>query len=396
MDGLDLFHLIRQVDADIPVILLTGHGDVPMAVRALKEGAYDFLAKPCPMEEVVRALRRACEKRRLELENRQLRQLHADKAVTSSALLGDSPIMVRLRETLAQVADVDVDVLITGETGAGKGAAARALHRLSHRRSRAFVQISCASIPEETFHVELFGLEPGAKFGPYGGGGRRTTGRLEKANRGTVLLDDVDGLTLSQQAKLLSVIESREVWPVGAEEPRTLDIRVIATARTDLEALVRRDAFRADLYYRLSGVALKMPPLSARKGDIRMLFQHFLVDACARLRRPIPKLSGPVLAFLQSHDWPGNVRELEQFAERFALGLEDARLPGLGDDEQGLGLAERVDRFEADLIRETLSVCRGDAQSAVRSLKLARKTFYDKLNRHNIRIADYRTRQTRA
>lgn len=388
MDGLAVFRRIQAIDADIPVILLTGHGDVPMAVQALKDGAYDFLSKPFPMDDLIASLRRASQKRQLVLENRALRQLHADAPAAQTALLGNSSIMVHLRQTLGQVADADVDMLITGDTGSGKETVARALHRLSARRNRPFVHINCASLPEETFHAELFGLEPGAKFGPYGGSARRTTGRLEKANKGTLLLDDVDGLSLPQQAKLLGVVEARELWPVGAEEPRSLDIRIVATTKIDLNEAVRHGEFRADLFYRLSGVTLRVPPLSERRGDIGLLFQHFLVSACARLKRPIPKLSAPVHAWLQSHDWPGNVRELEHFAERFALGLEDARLPGQEAEPQSL--AERVADYEADIIRETLSLNHGDVQASMRDLQLARKTFYDKLARHGIRINDYR------
>lgn len=388
MDGLSVFRHIQAIDPDIPVILLTGHGDVPMAVQALKDGAWDFLAKPFPMDELIASLRRASSKRQLVLENRALRQLHADASEMKTSLLGNSPIMVHLRQTLAQVAEAEVDILVGGDTGAGKETVARALHRLSNRRNRPFVHINCASLPEETFHVELFGLEPGAKFGAYGGVGRRTYGRLEKANRGTLLLDDVDGLSLPQQAKLLGVVEARELWPVGAEEPRALDVRIVATTKIDLNDAVKRGVFRADLFYRLSGVTLRVPPLSERRGDIGLLFQHFLVGACARLRRPIPKLTTQVSAWLQSHDWPGNVRELEHFAERFALGLEEARLPG--GEARSAGLAERVGDYEADIIRETLSLCRGDVQTAMRELQLARKTFYDKLSRHNIKIADFR------
>ncbi len=388
MDGFGVFRHIQAIDPDIPVILLTGHGDVPMAVQALKDGAWDFLAKPFPMDDLIASLRRASQKRQLVLENRALRQLHADTSEVKTALLGNSAIMVHLRQTLAQVAEAEVDILVTGDTGTGKETVARALHRLSARKNRPFVHINCASLPEETFHVELFGIEPGAKFGAYGGVGRRTYGRLEKANRGTLLLDDVDGLTLSQQAKLLGVVEARELWPVGAEEPRALDARIVATTKIDLNEAVRRGDFRADLYYRLSGVTLRVPPLSERRGDIGLMFQHFLIGACARLKRPIPKLTTQVAAWLQSHDWPGNVRELEHFAERFALGLEEARLPGA--EARALGLADRVGQYEADIIRETLSLCHGDVQTAMRELQLARKTFYDKLARHNIKIADFR------
>ncbi len=389
VDGLALFARVQAIDPEIPVILITGHGDVPMAVQALKDGAYDFLAKPFPMEELIASLLRAAQTRRLVLENRRLRQLHADSSGANAFLLGQSPVMRRLRDTLAQVADADVDVLVTGETGAGKESAARALHHMSRRRTRPFVHVNCASLAEESFHAELFGLEAGAKFGAYGAAARRTVGRLERADRGVLLLDEVEGLTLAQQAKLLAVVEARELWPVGAEQPRPLDLRIVATTRADLRAAISRGEFRADLFYRLSGVSLHMPPLRERSGDVGMLFQHFLVGACARLRRPIRKLTPTVHAFLLQHTWPGNVRELQNFAERFALGLEETRLTG-SDDGEDVGLAGRVEAFEAETLRETLRLHRGDAQASMRALKLPRKTFYDKLARHGVRIADYR------
>jgi two-component system C4-dicarboxylate transport response regulator DctD len=390
MDGLSVLHHVQAIDPEIPVVLLTGHGDVPMAVQALRDGAYDFLTKPSPMADLIVSLRRGLQKRQLVIENRQLRKIHADNAASKTSLLGDSAVMVHLRQMLLQIADADVDVLITGDTGAGKESAARALHRLSSRRNRPFVQINCASLSDESFQLELFGAEVGSKFAGYGGMARRTAGRLEKAHRGTLLLDDVDGLSLAQQAKLHGVLERRELWSVGAEEPRALDIRVIATTKSDLQGALGRGEFRADLFYLMSGVTLRIPPLSERKGDIRLLFQHFLVSACARLKRPIPKITMPAHAYLLNHAWPGNVRELEHFAERFALGLEDARLPGAAADHDSQGLADRVGAYEAEIIRETLNLNHGNAQAAMRRLKLARKTFYDKLARHGIRIGDFR------
>ncbi len=389
MDGLAILRRIQSIDSDLPVILLTGHGDVPMAVQALKDGAYDFLTKPFAMEELVQSLKRAISARRLVVENRQLRQLHADRNAPQTALMGNSPMIVQLRHNLTQIAEAEVDLLITGDTGTGKESVARALHRLSPRRTRPLVHINCAALNEDSFDAELFGVEPGAKSGGYSHASRRTTGRLEKAHRGTLFLDDVDGLTPLQQAKVLRLIEAREIWPVGADEGRPLDARVIAASKINLSEAVRAGAFRADLFYRLSGVSVRVPSLMERKEDIRLLFQHFLVSACARLKRPVPQVTSPVQAYMQSHTWPGNVRELEHFAERFALGLEEARLPGTDAGPDG-SLANRVARFEADLIRETLSLHKGNAQAAMTDLQLARKTFYDKLQRFDIAIRAYR------
>lgn len=387
MDGLSLFSRVQEMDDELPVILLTGHGDVPMAVQALKDGVYDFLAKPFPFEDLIASLRRAGQKRQLVLENRQLRKLHADIAGSRTLPMGDSLAMKSLRQAMTQVADTDVDVLITGDTGTGKKTVGRALHGQSSRRNRPFVQISCASLPEDQFHAELFGAEAAARPG-----GRRMVGRLEKANRGTVLIEDVETLSPQQQATLLRVIEMREYLPLGAEEPRPLDIRVMASSRANLREDVRQGHFRADLFYLLAGVMLHVPRLIERREDIRLLFQHFLVSACARLKRPIPRLTMAAHSFLQRHDWPGNVRELEGFAERFALGLEPDMPEEPGGDDAGPGLAELVSQFEAQAIRDALTACHGDARQAMQNLKLPRKTFYDKLARHQIRIGDYRAK----
>jgi len=385
MDGLGVFRRIQEIDPDIPVILLTGHGDIPMAVQAMKEGVYDFLTKPFSGTDLLLSTGRAIQKRRLTLENRELRSVQAQSSRADSEPLGNSPVMVNLRSILAKIAEADVDVLITGDTGVGKETAARALHQISRRRSKPFVQVNCASQSETEFQSELFGSELD-RTGAHAGPGRRLVGRVERANKGTLLLDDVGKLSLTQQALVLTILERREIWPIGSSEPRPVDIRVISTAHCGLEVDVTNGKFRADLFYKLNGISVRVPPLVERKEDIRLLFQHFLVTACARLKQPIPQLSLPVHAYLQAHDWPGNVRELQQFAERFALGLEDKHLTTSDDDS----LASRVTQFEADLIRETLRFCGGDAQRVIAHLKLPRKTFYDKLSRHGIRISDYR------
>lgn len=394
MDGLELFKRIKEIDADIPVILITGHGDVPMAVQALKDGVYDFITKPFAADNIQASLTRALQKRQLVLENRQLRALHINQDPAKTILVGNTPIMIQLRQTVTRIASAGVDALITGDTGVGKESVARALHKLSARRSKPFVHINCAALREETAQAELFGVEAGLKFGPYTSK-TRTIGHIERAHKGTLFLDDIDGLSLSQQANLLHVVEARELWPVGAESPQSLDLRIFVATKKDLAQLVKAGQFREDLYYRLSGVTLRVPPLSERKEDIPLLFNHFLLSACARFNLPTPKLTLATSSYLKQHLWPGNVRELEQFAERYALDLDDARAPGFSS-RAGLGsqaetsLADCVNRYEAELIRETLLQVNGSAKIAMESLKLPRKTFYDKINRYNINLADYR------
>jgi two-component system C4-dicarboxylate transport response regulator DctD len=392
MDGLSLFKHVHELDSELPVLLLTGHGDVPMAVQALKDGVYDFLIKPFSVAELIASLGRASQKRELVLENRNLRKLHAGHINAKTALVGESVVMDSLRQTLSQVAEADVDLLITGESGTGKKTAARSLHSLSHRKTKPFVQISCASLSEDTFHAEIFGSTSVEKAPPQHYAPRRVAGHLERAHRGTILFDDVGSLSLPQQAALLHFIETRECWPRGASEPRPLDLRIVATSRENLREAVRSGTFRADLFYLLSGVTLHVPPLSERRADIRLLFQHFLLAACARIKGPVPRLTMAAHMHLQRHDWPGNVRELERFAERFALGL-DPEEDSNTISGSSPGLAERINQFEAELIQEVLSRYQGDAKRSMEILKLPRKTFYDKLSRHRIRISDYRDKK---
>jgi two-component system C4-dicarboxylate transport response regulator DctD len=387
MDGFAVFRRVQAIDPEIPVILLTGHGDIQMAVQAMKEGAYDFVTKPFSGAELIISVRRAIQKRQLTLENNELRLLQARNSRIDSEPLGASAVMTNLRSALAKVAEADVDVLITGDTGVGKETAARVLHQISRRRSKSFIQINCASLQESNFQVELLGSEVEGSIA-HAGANRRLVGRIDRAHRGTLMLDDVGKLSPAQQALILTILEHREIWPVGAAEPRAVDIRVVSTAHCDLETDVKKGLFRADLFYQLSGVSVRVPPLAERKEDIKLLFQHFLVTACARLKQPIPQLSLPVHAYLQTYNWPGNVRELQQFAERFALGLEDKHL--MDADADSDSLASRVAQFEADLLRETLRFCGGDAQRAIALLKIPRKTFYDKLNRHGIRASEFR------
>lgn len=387
MDGLELFQRLRAVDLDIPVVLITGHGDVGMAVEALQQGAYDFVAKPFPMERLVGALRRALDKRALVLDNRRLERAAA--AVDEDVpLLGAAPIMERLRRTIRQVAEAEVDVLVQGETGTGKGVIARALHRLSPRRNRQFVAVSCAALPEAVFEAELFGREACASSP------RRIAGRLEQAERGTLFLDDVESLAPPLQAKLLGVIEERTYWPIGAAEPRYADVRIIAASKTDLAEAVSAGSFRADLLYRLKVVTLTAPPLRERREDLPLLFGRFLADAAARFRRPTPPLTEATRRRLMEHGWPGNVRELAHFAERVALGLTEDFESAADPEAPKPGLAARIEQHEAALIRDALEAAQGDVRAALELLQLPRKTFYDKLNRHQIRIQDYRRKSS--
>jgi two-component system C4-dicarboxylate transport response regulator DctD len=382
MDGLALFRRLRDLDADLPVILITGHGDIPMAVSAMREGVYDFIPKPYAPEALVASVHRALEKRRLVLENRRLRA--AASTEDDGLLLGETPAMQRLRRTLRHIADADVDVLVVGETGSGKEVVSSALHRWSRRASRPLVALNCGALPETVIESELFGHEAGA----FTGAQKKRVGRIEHASGGTLFLDEIESMPPSLQVKLLRVLETREVAPLGTNEVRALDLRVVAASKIDLGEAAARGEFREDLFYRLNVVTVRIPPLRERRGDIPLLFAHFLGRAAARFRRPAPPMTAVVERHLLSHDWPGNVRELSHYAERFALGLEAADDPA--PPENGAGtLPERVERFEAMLIRQALENNGGDVRATLAALGIPRKTFYDKLARHGIDRAQF-------
>jgi two-component system C4-dicarboxylate transport response regulator DctD len=381
LDGLEFFARIRAIDPDIPVILITGHADVPMAIGALKSGAFDFLAKPYATDHLLAAVRKALETRRLVLDNRMLREAAASS--TDSPLIGDSPIMSQLRATILQIARADIDVLVEGETGTGKELAALLLHRKGPRSGRPFVAVDCGALPEQLAEVELFGHDRGA----VGYGAIAREGRVEQANRGTLFLDGIDNMPLAIQSMLLRVVEERKVQPIGAAEPRSVDLRIIASARGDLQQAVSAGSFREDLFYRLNVVRLRMPPLRERRADIPPLFASFVEEAVGRLGAQDFAMSDVARRFLIEHDWPGNVRELRNFAYSEVLGI-DARPGETG--EATPTLPERVAQFEAHAIRDALASTNGDVTAALAILRVPRKTLYDKLARHAIDPKTYR------
>lgn len=387
MDGLELFAAIRAIDLDIPVILISGHADVPMAVRALREGAFDFLAKPFAADHLIAACARALQTRSLVLENRALRAAASAAADSESPLIGDSPVMARLRDTIAQVAKADIDVLIEGETGSGKELVALLLHRQGPRRGRPFVAVNSGALPETLAEAELFGHERGA----VAHGRLEQMGRIESSSGGTLFLDEIDSMAIGVQAKLLRVLEEREVLPLGAERPRAVNLHVVAASKRDLQTAVADGEFREDLFYRLNVVRLRIPPLRERRSDIPQLFAHFVDQASAQVGASGFTMTEPVRRRLADHDWPGNVRELRNFAFTAVLGLSEDAPEALASDAGSL--TARVRRFEAGVIRDTLAQTQGDVAAAIQALGLPRKTFYDKIARHGIRPDAFRQRK---
>ncbi|WEX74398.1 sigma-54 dependent transcriptional regulator [Sinorhizobium numidicum] len=385
LDGLAFFRKVAALDPDLPVILVTGHGDIPMAVQAIQDGVYDFIAKPFAADRLVQSARRAEEKRRLVMENRALRRA-AESASESLPLIGQTAVMERLRQTLRHIADTDVDVLVAGETGSGKEVVATLLHQWSRRRDGNFVALNCGALPETVIESELFGHEPGA----FTGATKKRIGRIEHASGGTLFLDEIEAMPPATQVKMLRVLEAREITPLGTNAVRPVDIRVVAAAKVDLGDPAERGDFREDLYYRLNVVTLSIPPLRERRGDIPLLFSHFLARASERFGREVPTISATVRDHLMSHPWPGNVRELSHFAERVALGVEgDPGKPASPPAATGGTLPERLERYEAAILKETLTAHRGDVKETLEALGIPRKTFYDKLQRHGINRAEY-------
>lgn len=386
IDGVQLFHRLRDLDPELPVILITGHGDIATAVQCMRDGAYDFLAKPYAPDRLTTAILHAVEKRRLVLENRRLREAAFTVEADEVPFIGTTPAMQRIKETLRHIADANVDVLVEGETGTGKEVVATALHRLSRRRHHALVAINCGALPESVIESELFGHEPGA----FTGAQKKRIGRIEHASGGTLFLDEIESMPLAVQVKLLRVLESRQITPLGSNEVRNLDLRVVAATKEDLGDPAIRGKFREDLFYRLNVVTIRIPPLRERRDDIPLLFAHYLGHASRRFQRDIPDMPASINQYVMSHDWPGNVRELAHFAERLVLGVLDApAAPHASALPNTQSLPERMEQFEAQLIRDALQTHQGDIKATLESLGIPRKTFYDKLQRHGIDRQQY-------
>jgi two-component system C4-dicarboxylate transport response regulator DctD len=382
IDGLTLMNRIHAIDREVPVILMTGHGDLQLAVRAMREGAHDFIEKPFAAGQLTEILARALAYRRLVLENRTLRAAAGQVDDLEYRLAGRSNAMIDLRRRIRTLGPTEADVLIIGPTGAGKELAARALHDLSPRAAGPFVAIDCAALPADLIESELFGHEIGA----FPSAVRARYGKFEHAQRGTVLLDDLGSMPLAVQAKLLRVIESRVVTRLGSNDTYPLDVRFMATSRADLHAEAAAGRFRDDLLYRLNVVTLHVPPLDARREDIGTLFLKLVDEAAGRHRRDAPPVPPLMIARLTSRDWPGNVRELRNAADRYVLGLETAGHP---TDAPPQRLSDRVADFERREIESALSAHAGTLRAVYEGLGLSRKTLYEKMQKHGLSKSDF-------
>ncbi|RVU14230.1 sigma-54-dependent transcriptional regulator [Methylobacterium oryzihabitans] len=383
IDGLAVLERALARDPDLPVVLVTGHGDVAMAVEAMRRGAYDFIEKPFVPERLADAIGRACEKRHLTL---RLRSLHAaaDSRDIEGRLIGTSRAMERLRREVLDLAATPVNVVINGETGSGKELVAQCLHAFSARRDARFVAVNCGAIPDTMIESELFGHEAGAFTGAL----KRRIGKLEHAHRGTLFLDEIEAMPLSGQVTLLRVLQERSLERLGANDPVAADLRTLCASKVDLRAHAESGRFRPDLYYRLGVAELHIPPLRDRREDIPLLFEHFAARAAEAHGRTMRPLGARLVQDLLERPWPGNVRELRNAAERYAFGLDrHGGEPEATSDVQPL--AARVEAFERDLIRQALRQAQGNVAEAMRLLDLPRRTLNEKMQRHGLSRGDF-------
>ncbi|MFZ6638808.1 sigma-54-dependent transcriptional regulator [Undibacterium sp. TC4M20W] len=379
--GLDVLEKVRGIDAELPVIIITGHGDVSMAVESMRHGAYDFLEKPFAAERLLDACLRAQEKRRLVMENRKLKLSWLNHADTPD-LIGQSPQIEKVRKFIQSIGPTQVDVLINGATGSGKEVVARQLHLASGCKGE-FVAINCGALPESVFESEIFGHEAGA----FTSAQKRRIGKLEYAQGGTVFLDEIESMPLNLQIKLLRVLQERSLERLGGNQLIALDCRIIAATKMDLLKLSAQGQFREDLYYRLSVVTMHLPRLHERREDIPLLLSYFVQRAALRYQKQAPLLSSIHMQQWMQADWQGNVRELRNFADQLVLGVaEFADLPaqqtGQVQTTAAYSLPEKLDVYEASLIQAALEKSANNVAAAAEALGIPKKTLYDKMKKY--------------
>lgn len=390
MGGMAFLERLTTLDRDLPVVLISAHGDVQMAVEAMRQGAYDFIEKPFAPEQLLDLILRASEKRRLVLENRALRHQLSVSSDISRKLIGNSEAMQRLRTEILDVASTDAPVLIIGETGTGKEVVAQCLHEYGHRSSGKFVPVHCGAIPEGMVESELFGHERGA----FTGADRRRIGRFEYARGGSLLLDEIGTMPLAAQVKLLRTLQEKEVVRVGSNEPQQIDIRLISATNSDLKSECTDGNFREDLYYRINVIELKVPPLRERGNDVYLLFDYFASLAAEAYNKPVEPLPENDINLLLSHNWPGNVRELKNVAERYVLSSLplNERLASLigtvtetfrGQQELAT-LNDKLRNYERCILEQCLAKHQGDIQAVMEELGLPRRTLNEKMSRYGL------------
>jgi DNA-binding NtrC family response regulator len=392
--GLDVLEMVKEHNPLIPVILMTAYGTIETAVKAVKEGAYDFLTKPFDPDHLLILIGKALEKQRLFTENILLREEFA-RQLKLPRIIGKSAKILEVIDKVQKVATSNTTVLLLGESGTGKEIFARAVHHLSPHREGAFVAINCAAIPRDLLESELFGHEKGAFTGAVG----RKLGKFELANKGTLFLDEIGDMDLSLQAKLLRVLEGSEYMRVGGVAKIKVDVRVVAATNQDLQAAIAQQRFREDLYYRLSVFPITIPPLRERKEDIPPLVEHFVNYYCQELKKPVRTINPDAMELLTNHSWSGNVRELQNAIERAIILCEGhvitpeqltlrsrgvAREERFSSEQPMEGTLQEVSsaasrKAEEQLIRKVLKETGGNKSRAAEILQVSYKTLLTKI-----------------
>ncbi len=381
-DGLSVMRRVLAENRQVPVIVMTGHGDIGMAVESMREGAFDFIEKPFSPDRLVTTVRNAVDKARLVY---QVAALSKEQAVDAPVFIGRSERVRLLKQQVATLAPTGVDILINGETGSGKEVVAQSLHHAS-LRTGPFVAINCAALPESIFESELFGHEAGA----FTGAVKRRIGKFEFAKNGTIFLDEIESMPLPLQAKLLRTIQERTIQRLGANESIPVSCRIIAATKVNLKTLSDQGGFRSDLYFRLNVVNLYLPPLREITEDIPLVFNYYLSHYREKYGAPSVEPSANVRRYLVSHMWPGNIRELKNFAERVAIGFPFAEGEAGSNEEQPLTLGQMLEKAERGALVNALRLASGNVSDAADILGIPAKTLYDKLARLSILVTDFK------
>jgi two-component system C4-dicarboxylate transport response regulator DctD len=396
MDGLALLDAVLNGMPGIPVVLLTGHGDVDMAIKAMRDGAYDFIEKPYVPERLTETVQRAADKRRLILENARLQAALTQQGGLDTQIIGISPAIQRLRKELLKLAALDTNVIVYGETGTGKELIAQCLHQYSQRSKQHFVPINCGAIPENLMESELFGHEAGA----FTSAAKRRIGKFEYAHKGTLFLDEIESMPAPLQVRMLRALQEGVIERLGSNDSVPVDVRIIAASKVDLRL---DDSFREDLFYRLNVSQIYIPPLRERMEDVPLLFSHYvrLASIESGVHEKPRVISDHDLLALASHDWPGNVRELKNIAIRFAVDSEMSVASILSATDPAylstrprsipsvLPLSLQVAEFESSVIRESLSRHQGNIKSVMEELDLPRRTLNQKMARYGLNRVDF-------
>ncbi len=388
-DGLEFAQLIQDINPNIPVILMTGYGEVSVAVQAMKQGVYDFIEKPFDTDILIKILKRAAEKAFLDLSLQFTQQELAYRDGIDRQIIGQCAAMKQLKNQILRLAVMDVPVLIQGDTGCGKELVARSLHEYSKRCDQPFVPLNCAAIPDHLAEAELFGHAKGAFTDAH----QARKGKFEHANGGTLFLDEVESLSPSLQAKLLRALSDQKITPLGSNEEISINCRVISATKDELRG---NNNFRQDLYFRLQVAILRIPPLNQRSEDIIILFEYFVNQQCDNFSVAYKATSNVTKTALMTYDWSGNVRELINVATRYVIdqcedivSVDSIQLV-IEDMGSQFSLKDQVSAFEENLLRAKLTEHGGKVANVLADLKLERRTFNQKLNRYSISVADFR------